>query len=401
MDWLDVSSRIAAGENERTEFKRGLGDLKTIGRALASFANTNGGLVIVGVDDSGVIVGVREDSESVAERLTAFLQSGLNAPVQARIGRHEAPPGWVHWVEIPRQRGFEPLRHAGKVFVRRGRANVEPSPAELQDLYNLFGYIVTEERAIDAARFAAIDIQSFRAYLERLGLDLTSEPQPELENDLRARGVLVEIGGELRATLYGVLAFGRSPQSYPQTQSFWVECVAYAGTDRADDVLQVAEGKGRLDEQVDRALGWLKGLGRFERYEGLTRTDEPLVPLAAAREALVNAVVHRDYAITGSQVLLEVFSDRVVVTNPGTLPNGVTVDSVRRGGFPRSRNESIANFLLVMRKMEKRGRGWPVMRRAMLEHNGTEPEIEEDRAARFVRVRLELRHSRHSVEGAG
>lgn len=391
MDWLAVLQRIGGGEDERIEFKRGLGDLQPVGRAMAAFANTDGGVVILGVDNSGTIVGVREEPESVSERITSFLQSGLSAPVQARIGRQQDPNGWVHWVEIPRQRGYEPLRHDGRVLVRRGRANVEPSPAELQDLYNLFGYIMTEERAIDAAGVESIDVSSFRSFLDRMGLDLTSDPQPDLENDLRARGGVVEIGGELRATVYGVLAFGRAPQSYPQTQNFWVGCIAYGGTDRADEVLQVAEGKGRLDEQVERAVGWLQGLGRFERYEGLTRTDVPLVPQAAVREALVNAVAHRDYAITGSKVLIEVLTDRVVVTSPGRLPNGITVDSVMRGGNPRSRNESMANFLLVMRKMEQRGRGWPVMRRAMLEHNGTEPELHEDSAARFVRVTLRLR----------
>ncbi|MBN2495100.1 MAG: hypothetical protein JXR96_10950 [Deltaproteobacteria bacterium] len=121
------------------------------------------------------------------------------------------------------------------------------------------------------------------------------------------------------------------------------------------------------------------------------RIDVPLVPAVAVREAVVNAVAHRDYAITGSQIMLEVFSDRLVVKSPGPLPNTITIDSVKRGGRPRSPNESIANFLLAMQKMEKRGRGWAVMRRAMLEHNGSEPEIEEDREARFVSVTLRLR----------
>ena len=391
LDWEQVERRILAGQDEHTEFKRGLGDLKAIGRAIAAFANSDGGLVILGIDDHGAVLGVREPPEKVAERLTSFLQSGLNAPVQARIGRHEHADGTVHWIDVPWQRGFEPLSHEGRVYVRRGRASVQPSPAELQELYNLFGYVITEEQAIASAGVDAIDVQSFWAYLDRLGLDRASEPQPALEDDLLARGVLSRIGGDLKATLYGLLAFGKTPQSYPQTGRFWVECVAYRGEDRAGDVLQVAEGKGRLDEQIERALGWVQGLGRSERYEGSDRIDTPLVPRTAMREALVNAVAHRDYAITGSQVLVEVFADRLTVTSPGTLPNRVTVESVRRGGRPRSRNESIANYLLVMQKMERRGRGWLVMRRAMLEHNGTEPEIEEDRESRWVQVTLWLR----------
>lgn len=390
MNWPEVQDRIARGEDEHTEFKRGLGDPKGVGRAVAAFANTDGGVVVLGVEDDRTVCGVREAEGKASERLTSFLQTGLSTPVQARLGRQEGSRGWIFWIGVPRQRGFEPLRYGGRVCVRRGRANVEPSPTELQDLYNLFGYIVTEERAIEAARVDAISVDAFHNYLDRLGLDLTGDPQPGLERDLRNRGAVATIGGQLHATLYGVLAFGGSPQAYPQTGSFWVECVAYGGTDRADEVLQVAEGKGRIDEQVRRAVGWLKGLGRTERYRGLQRDDEFPVPGRAVREVLVNAVVHRDYAITGSKVLLEVFDDRVAVTSPGTLPNTLTPESVKAGGHPCSRNELLANFMATVGLMEQRGRGWPVIRRAMLEHNGSEPELIEDRAAHFVRVELPI-----------
>jgi ATP-dependent DNA helicase RecG len=386
MEWPEVQRRIRDGEDDSTELKRGVGDGKAVRSALAAFANTRGGVLILGVDDDRTVVGVQEDPEKVAERLTDLLQTGLNAPVQARLGRFEDPSGWVHWIEVPRQRGFEPLRARGRVWVRRGRSTVEPSASELQDLYNLFGYILTETRAIEAAGETDIDVEVFRRFLATFGLDVEEEPQPAVADDLLNRGVLAEVGGELHATLYGVLAFGRTPQAYPQTQSFWVEGVVYAGRDRADDVLAVGEGRGRLDEQVERAVSWLRILGRQERYEGLYRQDVPPVPEKAIREALVNAVAHRDYAILGSKVLLEVFADRIVVTSPGTLPNHMTLDSVRAGGQPRSRNELIANFLLARRLMESRGRGWPLMRRLMREHNGTEPELVEDRGGRFVRV---------------
>ena len=220
MEWLDVLNRIGAGESEQTEFKRGLGDLSAVGRAVCAFANTEGGVVILGVTDAQEIVGVSEDAERVQERSTSFLQSGCSSPVTARVGRHKDPNGWVHWLEIPRQRGFEPLRYDGRVWVRRGRSSVEPSPIELQDLYNAFGYIFTEERTIQAATAAHIDLQAFRVYLQRSGLDIEDEPQPTDEDDLRNRGVIAELGGTLHPTLYGVLAFGKEPQKYPQTHNF-------------------------------------------------------------------------------------------------------------------------------------------------------------------------------------
>jgi len=390
MDWLHVLQRIEAGESLHTEFKRVLGDLKAVGRAIAAFANTEGGVVILGVDDSGSIVGVKEDPDAVQERLTSFLHSGCSSSVSARLGRHEGPNGWVHWIEVRRQRGYEPMRFGGRPWVRRERSSVEPSPAELQELYNVFGYILTEECIVEPAGMGDIDLDAFQTYLRAQGLDTAGDPQPADQDDLCNRGVLAEQDGRLHATLYGVLAFGRDPQRFPQTGSFYVDCAAYSGTDRASDVVLSGEGKGRLDEQVRRAIGWVRSLGRKEHYEKLVREEVPLVPEKALREALVNAVAHRDYAITGSKVLLEVFRDRLQVTSPGALPNHMTVESVLAGGHPRSRNEAIANFLLVMGLMEQRGRGWPVMTRAMQEFNGTDVELTHDKESKFVRVTLRL-----------
>jgi len=240
MEWQDIRLRIEAGEDRHTEFKRGLGDLSAVGRTMCAFANTEGGLIILGVEDSQRVVGVAEDTERVQERLASFLQTGCSAPIHARTGRFEDTAGWVHWIEIPRQRGFEPMRYDGRVWIRRERSSVEPSAKELQELYNTFGYILTEERAILDATPAHIDLDAFRAYLQRLGFDTADDPQPDSLDDLRNRDVIVEIGGELRATLYGVLAFGKDPQRYARTRDFRIECVAYAGNDRACEVMQVA-----------------------------------------------------------------------------------------------------------------------------------------------------------------
>lgn len=389
MEWLEILQRIESGESDQTEFKNGL-DLSAIGPAVCAFANTEGGVIVLGVSNVGEIVGVNNNPETVQERLTGFLQSGCSSSVSASMGRHQDPSGWVHWIEVPRQRGFEPLSYSGRVYVRRARSSVQPSSTELQELYNIFGTVVTEERVIQAAAVDEIDLHLFRDYLAGQGLEINEEPQPDTESDLRNRNVIADLGGTFHPTLYGLMAFGKEPQRYPQTGNFRIECVAYYGEDRASDVLQVADGRGTLDEQARRSVGWFLGLGRFESYEGLVRTDRWLLPEVAIREALVNAVVHRDYAITGSKVLLEVFSDRVDVSSPGSLPNHMSVESVRAGGVPRSRNELMANYMVVRRLMEQRGRGWPIMRRAMREFNGTEPELEHDALVRSVKVTFHL-----------
>jgi predicted HTH transcriptional regulator len=273
--------------------------------------------------------------------------------------------------------------------VRRGTSNVEPSLSELQDLYNTFGLILTEERLVPGTHPADVDVENFRRYLARNGIARSDDDPIALETDLYNREILDrDLDGEWRATLYGVLCFGKHPQEHGPTRGFWVDLVAYAGNDRADPVLLSGEARGRLDEQVERAESWLRALGRTEHYAGLERVDRWVVPLAAFRECVVNAVAHRDYAILGSRVLVEVFDDRVAITSPGALPNHKRPESVLAGGSPRSRNEAMANYLLTMGLMEQRGSGMPRVVRAMQAFNGTRPELHNDKEERWFRVTL-------------
>lgn len=376
MEWATVLRRIETGEDRTTEFKRELGNnLSAIGKTVCAFANCEGGLIVIGVDDAGSIVGLRADPHEIHERLTSFLQSGCTAPVGALYGRYEEASGWVHWIKVPRIRGPEPLRYGGRFYVRRERSSVEPSPAELQELLNSFGFVFTEEQTVGWANASDIDTNAFRSFLEAQGLEIHDEPQPSQENDLRNAGVLAEADEALCPTLYGLMVFGKTPQMHRQLRNFAIRCSAYAGRDAGADVILAGERLGRMEDQVRGALTWVASFGRTETYRGLFREDRPLIPESMIREALVNAVVHRDYAITGSPVLLEVFDDRMSVTSPGTLPNHMTVDSVRAGSRLRSRNESMAYAMTVVGLMERRGRGWPLMCRAMRAFNGTEPEL--------------------------
>jgi predicted HTH transcriptional regulator len=134
MEWADVVARIEAGENESTEFKRWEAFPARVADTFCAMANSQGGLIVLGIGDDGAMVGVSEAPEKVLEKLTSLLHSGLSVPVSARLGRHSTGDKWIHWIEVPYLRGLEPLRSHGRVLVRRGRASVEPSASELQDL---------------------------------------------------------------------------------------------------------------------------------------------------------------------------------------------------------------------------------------------------------------------------
>ena len=148
--------------------------------------------------------------------------------------------------------------------------------------------VLTETRIVHSATVEDIDCGAVRAYLRAQRLDLDEIPQPAREDDLRNASVVDEFDGILRPTLYGLMTFGRDPQAFPHTLSLFVQCAAYGGADQAAEVLSAGEGKGRLEDQVRRAMGWFRSLGRRESYEGHYRRDTPPVPEPALREALVN-----------------------------------------------------------------------------------------------------------------
>ena len=394
MEWLDILQRIGAGDDQHTEFKRGVGDLSAIGKALCAFANGDGGLIVVGIDDSGRIVGVNEDSDVLQERLTNFLHTGCSKPVTGMCGFQATPSGCVHWIHVRRhQRGYDPFSYKGRFWIRRGRASVAPSPSELQELLNTFGLVFTEKQVVPTATVQGLDLDAFYSFMRAQGKDTEEEPQTEIESDLHNASVAEDFDGAIRPTLYGLMVFGNNPQVYPHTTNLFIQSAAYKGTDRGSDVVLVGESKGRLVEQVRRSGDWVRSLGWRERYHDFIREDIPIIPNIILREVLVNAVIHRDYSITGSKVQLEIFSDRIDVTSPGTLPNHMTVENARSGGTARSRNEMMANAMVVWRFMEQRGRGWLMMRREMRRFNGTEPELVNDERNRFLRVTFRLEPS--------
>lgn len=236
----------------------------------------------------------------------------------------------------------------------------------------------TEERIVPLTSVSDLDLQVFGRFLRRRRIT---------EEDLLDFGLLREVAGERLPTLYGILGFGRTPQAHPHTTSFLIRCAAYAGEDRGATVVCAGAADDRLDEQVRRAVGWFRSLV-WPGRRGPLRENPPWLPPEALREALVNAVAHRDYAIRGSAILLDVFSDRAEITSPGTLPDHGIVESVLVGGAPRARNETMANLLAEADLMEKRGRGWSLMRNAMRRFNGTEPRLVNRPDGDLVRVIL-------------
>jgi ATP-dependent DNA helicase RecG len=208
---------------------------------------------------------------------------------------------------------------------------------------------------------------------------------------LPAADLLVEIGaavkeqGRLRPTLTGMLFMGREPQRfYP---SFTMTFLHFAGTSTAQDepdaplYLDNREFRGTIPAVIDAVrAALLEKVSKQAVLDGFVRQDVPEYPEVAYREAIVNAVAHRDYGLTGSHIQVRLFADRLEVQSPGGLGGNLTVDNIAYEQY--TRNPHIMRLLEDAGYVERRGLGVDQMIRAMA-RAGREPPIFENRGSSF------------------
>ena len=236
------------------------------------------------------------------------------------------------------------------------------------------------------AGFDALDLRRLRDYLTRvLGGDApAARDLAGWETHLSNLGFMTESGGARAATIDGLLLFGLTPKRYlPQSG---VRAVCYLGGEsdysaRADEELngplaplRAADGFIVEAGLVDQAWDFVRrNTAPTARFEGARRIDGWEYPENVVREGLVNALVHRDYSIAGTDVMLAIYADRLEIQSPGQLPSTVTVEGMK-AGLRYARNQTLVNVMRDYGYVEVRGMG--VRNRivpGMRAHNSTEP----------------------------
>lgn len=384
MDWNEAERHLVAGRDDRTEFMPSLDDLSTVGRTICAFANSRGGVLFLGANASGEIVGVEDDPVEVGDWLDDLLDTGFTSPVPATRGRRRCGAGWVHWIDTPSLRFLGGVRFEGGFWMRNAWATLEPSPVEVQRLLRDALAFGRDTSLLRGARPEDLDPEAVRLFLARSG---GRSRGPGSERLLDLLGATVRSEGRCYVSLSGLLAFGRSPQAFRPARACTVRCTAYWKEFRDWDLMLSSEVGGRFDEQVRGARRWFDRLGWRTLYDGRYRDRGRLLPPTILSEALANAVAHRDYGIPDRSVRLEVFEDRVEVTSPGSLPDLLSLQSLDRG-LQRARNLLAFEALSVAGFTVGCGSGVWRMRSAMRAFNGTEVGFENDTKNQHFRVTL-------------
>jgi ATP-dependent DNA helicase RecG len=312
-------SRMNLGESETVEFKREWTDRAL--EDLAAFANTRGGTLYVGVEDDGRVVGANVGDAAV-QRLANLITSRLGITPSIRVETVEEKPVLV--IQVGMTAGIVPCN--GRYLRRVGSTNRDFAPDELarhflnrsgqswDSLLTPYGMERVQREAL--ATFA-------RLAQKRLPHIDPNQPQLLLEN----LGLLKEE----RLTNAGLLLFAIRPQEH------FIQAQLRIGVfRRPTEIVDTHEFHGTLWEQLDGAMERFRRIlqVRFEikvtelTLEGLARTDVWEYPLEALREAVINALIHRDYTET-TDIQIRIYDDELSIWNPGGLPPQLTVEQLR------------------------------------------------------------------------
>ena len=233
-----------------------------------------------------------------------------------------------------------------------------------------------DEQTIPGTGFGTLDESLWRPLLSAEG---AAEPQSAL---VKLALLGNDDAGVLRSTVAGVLLCTRSPEQWLPNAG--ITATRYLGSDRASGQLDTQEITGPLNRQIGDAVAFAMRNMRVAARKDPARVNLPQYSEKVLFEAIVNAVVHRDYSIRGSKIRLSMFEDRLEVQSPGSLPNNLTLESME--ARQATRNEALTSVLAQMTVegiggsadrqyfMERRGDGVPIILRETRELSGKRPE---------------------------
>ena len=335
---------------------------------LAAFANTNGGMMVLGVaDKSRDVVGIPvEYLDKVDEWLGNINTQLIEPPLPLEIRMLEIPNRQgeqkaVVWVQI--NKSLFVHRSQGGYFQRMGSSKRQMPPDLLARMFqqrSMARLIRFDEQIVPQAGLEAIDLVLKERFLRG---DL-----PEKMQLKKLYLIAEDENKQLCLTVTGVLLLTARPADF--LSSAVVQCVAYSSTERnAEYQVDAHDCEGSIDQQIQCAFQFVKRNMRVEAVKRPGRIDIPQYDLGAVYEAIVNAVAHRDYSVYGARIRLHLFSDRLELSTPGGLPNSLTVDSMDANSI--TRNETLVNLLSryfpadpVSRRqnmIERRGEGVPTI----------------------------------------
>jgi predicted HTH transcriptional regulator len=310
MNKADLLQILARGEDSRHQFKRDETSADSVAAELAAFANSGGGMLLLGAGDDGSVNGL--DAASV-RRLNQLISNAasqnVRPPIHPTTENVQTAQGVVIAVTVPDGLSKPYLDNQGRIWVKSGADKRHVTAREeIQRLFQRAGLIYADVVPVEGTSAADIDDKAFDGYFtRRYGQSAQASGQPfsqVLQN--------IGLGDGRELNLAGLLLFGQRPQRY--RPAFMVKAVAFPGTSLASHhYLDSEDIDGTLLEQYQRSLAFVKrNLHHVQAGQNFNSLGVLEVPEQAIIELLVNALIHRDY-FTSASIRLLIFADRIEI----------------------------------------------------------------------------------------
>lgn len=357
----ELDTIIQSGEGYKTEFKRNVNT--DLSKELVAFANASGGRIFIGIEDNGTVSGVTIDNSLKSK--VAMMAHECDPAVEVELEAFYN----VLILNVPEGKD-KPYRCTNGFYIRNGASSIKLGTQEIIGFIQSEGKVKFDELKNKAVKYPEqIDNAAIAWFKQLSGITATISNDELLIN----LGLLyAEPAPVLNNT--GVLFFVEHPTRFiPQSA---VTCVVYKGNVKVD-ILDKKTFEFDIITNIDNSLTFLKRhLNVSFEITEKQRKEKLEIPEVVLREAVVNAVAHRDYFEKGANVMIELFDNRLEISNPGGLPKGLKVEDF--GKRTLARNPLIAALLNRAKYIEKLGTGIQRMRQLMVDAGLPEPEFNFD-----------------------
>ncbi|NSW45795.1 MAG: putative DNA binding domain-containing protein [Bacteroidales bacterium] len=370
MNTIELLELINKGEGYHLEFKHEEENNEDFAKTIVCFANTDGGKILIGVDDTGRTIGV-SDIDKLMLRMDDIALNRCDPPViilQESINIDGKNVVIVN-VEKGSQRPYR--TKSGHYYIRSSNRCRQATREELLRIFQSAKSLFYDEIPINNSKLTDLDISSFKFFLRKY-LNIETNNEEKIINYLCNFHLLEK--ESLTPTFTGILFFANNPQNFVSESR--IVCANIEGTDISQTDLETKNLTGKISDIINNVEIFFKlSLRNKHRIKDFQPESEYEIPLTALREAIVNAIAHRDYTIN-APIRVLIFTNRVEIRSPGRLPNTVTVESIKVGGSHVLRNPTIYNMLLKMGLVTDLGSGVRRIIKLVKEHLNKDVEFE-------------------------
>ena len=378
---MDLEKIVLHGESETLEFKESLQLKDEMGESISAFSNSKGGVILIGISDKKEIRGVQVGKRTVID-LAEYVKRNTDPQIFPEIKVYRIDNKKIVSIKVT-ESSKKPVFFKNYAYKRVGDTNQRISSSEMRRLAKESGgKTYWDEQIREETSLKDIDKEKVRLFLEKARFERRLDITPTIS----AREALERLNliKNSKLTNAAVLLFGKNPQKFfLQTE---LRCARFKGTEPLEFIDMKVFGGNVIDQREDGLEFFKEHIKLHAEIKGTERVERWEYPIEGVREAITNAICHRDYESTAN-VQIRIFDDRIEFWNPGNLLNGLTVQKLKEKHESVLRSPLLAKNFFLIKYIERWGTGTNRIIKECLNHGLPEPVFEETGGSFVVTIR--------------